>query len=186
MSTYIINTEPEMTSAADADEMVIYDSSASATKKVGVDTLRAYMNSGVTNITTDATLSATQLAHGGKTVTINKADGCVVTLPAASGTGARFHFIVGTTITSNSFTVQVDSASATMTGVAIVLQDGGNTMVGFETAADTDTVAMNGTTTGGIKGDSVECIDIGSNLWYVRVNSSATGTEATPFSAAVA
>ena len=44
---------------------------------------------------------------------------------------------------------------------------------------------MNGSTTGGIAGDIVELEDIATNLWSVKVLGSATGTEATPFSAAV-
>lgn len=184
MSTYIIDSETETDALADADDFLIYDASVKRTRKAGADLLRAYMASGVVDATA-ATLSATQATHGGQIVTINRAAGVTVTLPAASGTGAKFHFIVGTTITSNDFIVQVDSASATMTGTAVVLQDGGDTVVGFETAGTSDTITMNGTTKGGIKGDSVECIDIASNLWWVRVHSSATGTEVTPFSAAV-
>jgi hypothetical protein len=72
-----------------------------------------------------------------------------------------------------------------MTGVAISGQDAADTAVLFETAATSDTITLNGTTTGGIKGDRVEIEDIATNLYYVRVVGSATGTEATPFSATV-
>jgi hypothetical protein len=138
----------------------------------------------IVNITTTP-ITVTATTHGEKIVTANKADGVVFTLPTASGTGNIYEFIVGTTITSNNFIIQVGSASETMTGKCNVAQDGGDTAVSFETASDTDTITGNGTTTGGIKGDRWYIIDIASNLFYVLGETSGTGTEATPFSAAV-
>lgn len=134
---------------------------------------------------TAATLSLTEAAHDGKTVTVNKADGSTLTLPAATGSGARFRLIVGTTITSVGLIVQVADATDVMTGGAWLSQDGADTVVMFEAGATSDTITLNGTTTGGLKGDLIECEDIASNLWFVRLMGSATGTEATPFSAAV-
>ena len=58
-------------------------------------------------------------------------------------------------------------------------------VVVFETAADSDTITLNGTTTGGLVGADVELIDIAADTWFVNVRTAATGTEATPFSAAV-
>lgn len=134
---------------------------------------------------TAATLALTAASHDGKTVTVNAAAGCALTLPAASGSGARFKIFIGTTITSNSTTIKVANASDIMAGLAIQSQDGGNTVQAWETAADTDTITFNGSTTGGIKGDVVELEDVATNLWQVRVVGSATSTEATPFSATV-
>lgn len=135
---------------------------------------------------TAATLAVTAASHDSKVVTLNRADGIAVTLPAATGSGIKLHFVVGTTITSNTTTIKV-TGNDTMTGTAINQADGGShTAVMFKTAATDDTITMDGTTTGGIKGDSVELIDIATDLWWVRVVGSATGTEATPFSATVA
>lgn len=186
MSEYTINSETELTGAnvADADEMHIYDASAGATKKVTAASLRQFAQSGVVDATA-ATLAVTAAAHAGRVVTLNRAAGVVATLPAATGSGAKYQFIIGTTVTSNSYTVQVDSASATMCGNALLAQDSADTAVLFEAGATADTVAMNGTTTGGLKGTEITLIDIAANLWYVRVVGAATGTEATPFSAAV-
>lgn len=138
----------------------------------------------VVNVTA-ATLAVTVAAHDSKVVTLNKADGIAVTLPAAAGTGAKYRFILGTTVTSVGTTIKVANASDVMTGTALIAQDTADTAVVFETAATSDTITLNGTTTGGIKGDSVEIIDIATNLWWVRMVASATGTEATPFSATV-
>lgn len=137
----------------------------------------------VVNVT-GATLSVTELAHDGKIITLNKADGIAVTLPAATGSGAKFYFFIGTTITSSATTIKV-TGNDIMTGACVQLADGGNTVNGFETAADSDTISFNGTTTGGVKGDRVELIDIAADTWYVLVTGSASSTEATPFSATV-
>lgn len=134
--------------------------------------------------TTASTLTVTEALHDMKVITLNRAGGIAVTLPAATGSGTVLKFVVGTTFTTSG-TIKVANASDIMTGNAIIAQDGGDTVVMFETAADTDTVTMNGTTTGGLKGQIVELIDIATNLWSVKVISAATGTEATPFSATV-
>lgn len=136
----------------------------------------------IVNVTA-ATLAVTEAAHDGKVVTLNRAAGITVTLPAATGSGLRVLFIVGTTFTSTGV-IQV-TGDDTMTGQAIVAQDAADTVVAFEAGATADTITLNGTTTGGLKGDQVEVIDIAADLWSVSVIAAATGTEATPFSAAV-
>lgn len=132
---------------------------------------------------TAATLAVTEALHDMKVITLNRAGGIAVTLPAATGSGTVLKFIVGTTFTTAG-TIKV-TGNDIMTGLAILAQDGGDTSVAFETAADTDTITMDGSTTGGIKGQIVELIDIAADLWSVKVLSAATGTEATPFSATV-
>lgn len=138
------------------------------------------------NNVTAATISATTLAtYAGSVVTLNAAAGQAITLPAALGTGSQYRLFVGTTITSNSTTVSVANSTDIMAGVAIVANDTDASASIFETAADSDTITLNGTTTGGIKGCMIELIDVASGLWFVRITGSATGSEATPFSAAV-
>ncbi len=140
-------------------------------------------SSRIVNVTA-STLAVTEAAHDSKVVTLNRAAGVAVTLPAATGSGTRLQFIVGTTVTSVGTTIKV-TGNDIMTGLALLAQDVADTAVGFETAADSDTITLNGTTTGGIKGDSIELIDIAADLWWVRMVGAATGTEATPFSATV-
>lgn len=134
---------------------------------------------------TASTLTLSKAAHSGTVVTANRAAGITFTLPASSGDGSVFEIIVGTTITSNSLIVQVANATDVMTGTAINGQDSADTAVLWETASTSDTITMNGSTTGGIKGDRIMLKDVSSGLWFVSVVGSATGTEATPFSAAV-
>ena len=138
----------------------------------------------IVNVTA-ATLSIDEAIHEGKTVTLNRAAGIAVTLPAATGSGAGYRFFVGTTVTSNTTTIKVANSSDIMVGAAIQAADAGNTSNMFETAATDDTITFNGSTTGGIKGDLVELEDIAANTWSVRVIGAATGAEATPFSATV-
>lgn len=132
---------------------------------------------------TAATLAVTEAAHEGRIVTLNRAAGITATLPAATGGGGRYRFLVGTTFTGNGI-IQV-VGNDIMQGRALVAQDGGDTAVLFETAADSDTITLNGTTTGGLIGAEVELIDMAADTWFVKVYTAATGTEATPFSAAV-
>lgn len=189
MSTiYVAHNElPDITAGtiAEGDTFSpIYDTSAGTVKKGTGAYVREFCGSGLVNATA-STLTVTNATHAGRIITLNRAAGIAVTLPVASASGARFTFIIGTTITSNTTTIKVPDAAGTMTGVAMWLKDSADTIDGFETAGTTDTVTLNGTTTGGILGDCVELIDIAANQWYVRVTGSATGTEATPFSATV-
>jgi hypothetical protein len=138
----------------------------------------------ITNVTA-ATLAVTAADHDGQTVTLNRAGGIAVTLPAATGGGAKYCFFVGTTFTSAG-TIKVANANDTMAGNAILSQDAADTAVMFEAGATADTITMDGSTTGGLKGAFVTCEDVAANLWAVHYVSAATGTEATPFSATVA
>lgn len=134
------------------------------------------------NFTASATLTR---SDADTVLTVNAAAGLTLTLPAAAGLGDTYEIVVGTTITSNNLVVQVANASDTMTGLCLIAQDAGDTSVVFETASTSDTITMNGSTKGGIKGDRIILKDVAANLWSVNIMASGTGTEATPFSAAV-
>lgn len=134
------------------------------------------------NLTASATVTR---ANAGTVTTINAAAGLTATLPAASGTGDLYEFFIGTTVTSNNVVIRVANATDIMAGVAYQAADGGSTVNAWETAADSDTITFNGSTTGGIKGDRVVLKDVASGLWSVSVFNAGTGTEATPFSSAV-
>ena len=134
------------------------------------------------NFTASATLSA---SDSGTICTVNAAAGLTLTLPAATGSGVRYEVFIGTTVTSNNVIIQVANASDTMAGLVMSAADGGDTLNGWETASTSDTITLNGTTKGGVKGDRYVLVDCADNLWSVNGWSSSTGTEATPFSAAV-
>lgn len=165
-----------------ADYYPVYD--ASAGKVVRVLAGGGAFGDPLVNCTA-STLTVTRADHARKVITLNRAAGIAVTLPAATGSGETYRFIVGTTITSNSTTIKVPDASHVMWGHAVQLADGGSTLNGWEADTTTDTITFNGSTTGGLKGDQVTLIDIAANEYHVMVTGSATGVEATPFSATV-
>lgn len=134
---------------------------------------------------TAATLTLTKLDHDGKIIVLDRAAGITVTLPAATGTGAIYRFFTKTTVTSNNHIIQVADATDTMDGTVWMAQDAADTVVAFEAAAADDTLTMNGSTKGGLIGDRIDLIDIATDVWSVQAWLQGTGTEATPFSAAV-
>lgn len=134
---------------------------------------------------TAATLTLRKDNHAGAIVVGKRAAGQAYTLPASSGGGAKYSIYIGTTITSNTTTIKVANSTDVMKGLAMQAADGGATLNAWETAADSDTITFDGSTTGGIVGDLVELTDVESGIWLVRVTGAATGTEATPFSATV-
>jgi redox-sensitive bicupin YhaK (pirin superfamily) len=179
MSVYTVSSETDIgTGAAANDALWIYDTSAGAMRKVTAGRV-----SGAPVNCTASTLAVDPATHAGKVVTLNRAGGIAVTLPVASGTGDKYTFIIGTTFTSSA-TIKV-TGDDTMTGNALLAQDAADTAVLFEAGATADTITFDGSTTGGLKGTIVELIDIAADLWFVRLNGAATGTEATPFSATV-
>lgn len=136
---------------------------------------------------TAATLTVDRDVHAGAVVTVNRAAGCTITLPASIGKGDKYTFVVGTTITSNSFIVKVANSSDVMAGhITTSLATGaagadfGEAMTGTD-----DTITMNGTTTGGIAGSFVEVEDVAVNLWRVNAALIGSGTLATSASATV-
>lgn len=129
-------------------------------------------------ITLDSSLSGIPLVF-------TRAAGVVVTLPAATGTGDIYKFYVNTTVTSNSYKIQVANATDIISGLALANDGDGEPANGWPTTLTTDTITMDGSTQGGIKGDSLEIIDIASGQFCVRAFLTNSGTEATPFSAAV-
>jgi hypothetical protein len=144
--------------------------------------------SSVVNVTTTP-LAVTSDNHAGRLVTLNRAAGIAVTLPAAVGSGCVYEFVIGTTITSNTTTIKVANASDVYVGFVIQAADAGATVNVYETAATDDTLTLNGSTTGGLKGDRFIVRDVKLNgttpLWLLEAWTAATGTEATPLSATV-
>jgi len=69
-----------------------------------------------------------------------------------------------------------------MNGLASV---GGTTGAVFSTLPASDTITMNGTTTGGLVGSYVQVTDLAAGEYLVSAALVGSGTPATPFSAAV-
>jgi hypothetical protein len=132
---------------------------------------------------TASTLTVTPEAHSGRLILLDRAAGQAVTLPAATGTGNIYEFFVLTTVTGST-TIKV-VGNDVMAGVAMVANDTDASASLFETAADSDTITFNGTTTGGVRGARVTLQDVAADLWHVQIGGAASAGELTPFSPTV-
>jgi hypothetical protein len=139
-------------------------------------------------VTLTATGSITAATHAGKTLLMGEVGGdaaATFTLPAATGSGAEYRFIVSVVNTSN-YVIQVANANDTIDGSVTLHQDSAATVASFNTVAASDTITLDGTTTGGVSiGDELTLVDMATNQYMVKGILTASGTEATPFSAAV-
>lgn len=123
--------------------------------------------------------------HSDKPVILDRAAGVAVTLPRATGSGARFEIMVGTTVTSNTTTIKVDNSTDVYAGRVLQTADAADTAAVYDTAATSDTITLNGSTTGGLIGDRFLFTDMKAGFWGLEAFTSATGIEATPLSATV-
>ena len=130
---------------------------------------------------TAATVSINRQDHADRATILNRAAGMTVTLPKATGSGSIFQFIVGTTFTGNGI-IQVANAVDIIQGSANIGATASGT---FPSTSTSDTLTMNGTTTGGLAGSRIEVVDIASGVFAVTAHLVGSGTAVTPFSAAV-
>jgi len=168
---------------ASNDIMLVYDSSTGLTKRVAA----GYVN-GVasTLVAAGATLTMTQAAHAGKIIALDTAAGSIVTLPASTGGGAVYRFLVTVTATTNSHIIKVGNATDEMRGYVIQDSDTATAPNTWWAADNDDTITLNRSTTGlAAQDEYFELVDAVLNHFYVRGYSQASGTEATPFSATV-
>jgi len=166
-----------------ADYVPAYVASAAQSKKLPGWAIR-----GESVIAGGSTLALSNAVHGGKTVKLDTLAGTTVTLPQATGSGAKFKFYVSVLATSNNHIVKVGNSTDVMVGMAFGTRvDSGNAVLGFATSATSDTITLNRTTTGSVSlGEWIEVVDVASGVFRVKAFLSATGAAfATPFSATV-
>jgi hypothetical protein len=137
---------------------------------------------------TASTLTVTEALHDGKTIVLNRSGGIAIALPAATGSGGRYRFVVGGVSTTGyvfSSVVGTDLMEGLIFGQSAT--DHANEAARtWPSGATDDTVTLNGTTKGGAAvGDWVEFEDISATGWAVRGMISQSGAEVTPFSDAV-
>ena len=139
--------------------------------------------------TTAATLAPT-VAQSGSIFTINAAAGCVVTLPAATA-GLNYSFHLGTTVTSNTFTVNAASSADVLQGAVVsvdkdtpgnvVATNAGATLaIDCPVAADHQ-IVQDGDTKGRFLGTKIDYVCITDALWYVSGVNFFNGSVATMF-----
>jgi len=152
-------------------------------------TAGATITGGAAIAANDATLTVTAATHAGKVIQFGKTTGTIVTLPAATGTGDIYRFVIGITATSNANIIKVANATDVMDGSINIQQDTDvdGTVKAYRADAADDTMTFAGAAgTGGIVGGYIECIDYKSGFWSCRAyTQSGGGAEVTPFSATV-
>ncbi len=185
MSTiYTFHQEcPAASDIATDDLMLVYDTSAGATKRVS----QALLVSGAAGVvdTTATALTVTATQHAGKVVTISSTAAIAVTLPQATGTGNIYRFNLRVAATATSHTVKVANTTDVMSGFVHAMTTSSDNVIGYKTSATSDTLTLNGTTLGGAAGDWFEIRDIKTGFFQVHAVTAATGSTATPFSATV-
>lgn len=161
--------------AASGSQMFTNTGTAASCAFRGFGTQTALVNA------TAATLTVTQALHANRTVTLNRATGIAVALPAATGTGDYYTFYIGTTITSTNVTTFTAAGSDKFYGQVYQLADGGSTLAGYEAPGATIiTLGTSSNTTGGTRGDSLQFQDVGAAEWWLVSDTTAAGSEATP------
>lgn len=142
------------------------------------------MTSPVVILTAASTLGKAK--HAGRTMSLQLLAGFATTLPKATGSGDKFKFVVGLVNTSGSYIVKVGNTTDIIQGSVMTVSDGAAAVLGYNTAGTSDTVTLNGTTTGGLTiGDWFEITDLKDGVFTFTGLTSSSGTEATPFSATV-
>lgn len=149
---------------------------------------RASLSGALTRVATDAvnvttaTYNVPLSTYGiDMVVTLNRAAGITVTLPPATGTLRTLKFYVGTLFTGNGI-IQVTTTDIIQGAIHLTTDIAGTSM---PTSTTTDTITMNGSTTGGLVGSYIELQDVASGVWRLSGGIICSGAEATPFSAAV-
>lgn len=124
-------------------------------------------------------------SESGSLVLFDRAAGIVYTLPTPE-LGLYYDFLVTTTITSNSATVSAGATRFINGALLSIDTDTANATVGFVANGTSHiTVAMNGTTTGGIAGTRyrMECVGTtaSTRTWMISGHVLGSGVVATPF-----
>lgn len=140
--------------------------------------------------TTATTLAITRALHHEKEITVSSAAPIAITLPQATGTGSRYRFKLLVAATATQHTIKVANATDVMTGSCIgILSTTALGTPGFNTSATSDTITLNGTTTGGAGSDQIEIVDVATGKFTVNMRASVVATALslflTPFSATV-
>lgn len=139
-------------------------------------------------VTIDATASVTRSANAGRTNLLSAAAGLTVTLPAATGSGSKYRFVVGTAAASGDYVIKVANATDVFCGGVLVndIGDSSSATSDFQrTASTSDTITLAYATGGGKVGDFIEVEDIASGFFAVTGVIQGVSDPGTVFSASV-
>lgn len=125
-------------------------------------------------VTITANDALTQSEHANRICIVNKADGCALTLPEATGTGDVYTVIYGTVLSSNTHTITTaDTTNADLVGHVLAVDlDAATTAVMYQSvqATGNDVITLNMTTQGGVNpyADYYILTDIATDVWKVE------------------
>lgn len=181
---------------ADDDVFLVHDTSAGKTKSSAVSRINTQTTGAATAtevarvadvstrmVAAGSTLAVAEASHESKTIALDTAAGSNPTLPAATGGGARYRFVVTVVPTSNQHRISV-TGNDTFFGNIWTNSTGDTPDLGqpWPAASGNNQINLNGTTTGGLSiGDFIEVQDVVADKWHVIGFTSSSGTEATPF-----
>ena len=137
-------------------------------------------------VTITGTGDITAAANEGKINLLGEVGGNAIvtlTLPAATGSGAVYTFIVSVL---NTQTYVIRSLTTdTMVGSAYLLDNDSTAVTSYSASGTDDYITINGTTTGGLVGDKLVLVDFLAATWAVHYNGNVpTGSNiADPFAA---
>lgn len=141
-------------------------------------------------VTHTASGNITAAAHAGKTNLLGEVGGnalVTLTMPAATGSGNRYRFVVSVLNTSTYVIIVNATPGTDIFRGSVNLLDVDAAAQGAFSSVTGDTITLNGTTTGGAIGDWIEIEDILSGTFAVMGQGivPAGSDPATPFSATV-
>lgn len=159
----------------------------SLTQTLTAKTLTNPVVNGPIAVAVGSSLTINATSHVGAVIKLDTAGGSTATLPAATGTGNKYYFVVTTTATSNAHKILAASSSDNIIGIGA--GENANTAKVFPaTVAGTfHSIQMPFAGTqpsGGFQGDWFEFNDVATNLWFCRGSYHAGTTPTTPFSTA--
>ena len=118
--------------------------------------------------------------HEGRIVGINTTSALIVTLPAATGSGARYEIVNLATAPAGGHQIRTNTGDF-YNGIAIIA--GGTLFTGAANGTTQNNISFNGTTTGGIIGTRVLLTDARAGFFTVQVFAVGSGAGATCFGA---
>ena len=177
-----------------ADYIPVYDASANQTKRalasfgtLGVNATVAEIDrvaddsARVNSVTGTTAIDCATHGTGQVNYISSSGSNATLTLPAATGSGCSYEFVWSNAPTASGDVIQV-TGDDSFNGVFLMAQDSADTLVAFETAADTDKLTFTSSTKYCATGlCRIEFQDVVADKYYIVDGVGVgTGTEATP------
>ncbi len=112
--------------------------------------------------------SVTVAEHANRVNVITGTSAATLTLPEATGTGNVYTFIFGQVNTNGTVFVAADTSNTSIGGSLNILDADSNAQTAYFGTSGDDTITINGTTTGGLIGDTIVLTDIATDQWAVK------------------